>query len=137
MATVREFMTTNPTSLDSGASITDAAKAMRDGDFGSVPVVDEGRLVGVVTDRDIVIRAVAEGAEGTASIARFMSTDTITVEPTDDLEEVRAKLSKHALRRVPVVESGNLVGMLALGDLAEQGKDADVLKDVSAAAPSD
>ncbi len=135
MTTVRDHMTADPVYLESSATIRDAARAMRDHNFGSVPVVEGGALVGMLTDRDIVIRAVADGAGAESPISAVMSGDVVTVGVDDDLEEVRRTLSSHALRRVPVVDGESLVGILALGDLAEGGEDEKVLKDISEAAP--
>jgi CBS domain-containing protein len=122
--TVRDAMTSNPRTTSSSQSLKDAAQIMKSEDVGSVPVVDEGRLVGVVTDRDITIRGVAEGADArTTNVGDVASRDPVTVEPAEDLDEALALMARHRVRRLMVVESGRLVGILAQADVAEEVKE--------------
>lgn len=97
---------------------------MRTGDFGSMPVVDEGVLVGVLTDRDIVVRAVAEGRDArTTPVGDVASHDPVTVEPDQRLDDALELMALHQVRRLPVVEDGRLVGMLSQADVALEAKE--------------
>jgi CBS domain-containing protein len=98
---------------------------MRSEDVGSLPVVEGERLVGVLTDRDIATRVVAEGKDSSAtSVGEVLSGDPVTVTPEENLDEALAKMSRHQVRRLPVVEEdGRLVGVLAQADVAGEGRD--------------
>jgi len=98
---------------------------MKSDDVGSIPIVEEGRVVGIVTDRDIAIRAVAEGVDPNAvTIADIASRELVTVEPDQDLDEALALMARHQVRRLPVVEEdGQLVGILAQADVALEAKE--------------
>jgi len=115
---IREVMTPNPRSISSGDSIQNAARIMRDFDTGAVPVVDNGRPVGIVTDRDIVVRAVAEGGQLNRPVRDIVSGDVICVTPEMSTHEAADLMSEHQVRRLPVVEDDRLVGIVSLGDLA-------------------
>jgi CBS domain-containing protein len=122
--TVRDAMTSNPRTTSSSQSLADAAQIMKSEDVGSVPVVDEGRLVGVLTDRDIAIRAVAEGADArTTNVGDIASRDLVTIEPEQDLDEALTLMARNRVRRLLVVERGQLVGILAQADVAEEVKE--------------
>ncbi|SEA14132.1 CBS domain-containing protein [Bowdeniella nasicola] len=136
MTTVADVMTTNPEVLDTYSTISKAAKLMKAGEFGVVPVVKDDLVVGVVTDRDLVVRGLAGGLGPEDSVDSIMTTDVTTVGPNDDVTEVRQLMIDGALRRVPVVDGGTLVGIISLGDLAEHGGGDDVLAEVSKAAPN-
>jgi CBS domain-containing protein len=124
---VREAMTASVSSVSPSHSLADAAEVMKGKDVGSVPVVEEGRLAGIVTDRDIVTRAVAERRDPKAvRVEEIASHDLVTVEPGQDLDEALALMAGHKVRRLPVLEEGRLVGMLAQADLALQAKEAEV-----------
>jgi CBS domain-containing protein len=126
MEQVRDVMTQNPTSRDPSATVVDAAKVMASEDVGSVPVVKEGRLVGVVTDRDIVVRVLAEGRDPTSTtVGEIASSDLETVSPDDDLNTVLRKMASNKVRRLPVVEGDELVGIVAQADVARQGDDSE------------
>ncbi len=100
---------------------------MKGEDVGSEPVVEEGRLAGIVADRDIVTRAVAEERNPEAvRVEEIASHDLVTVEPEEDLDEALALMSRHNARRLPVLEEGRLVGMLALADIALEAKEEEV-----------
>jgi CBS domain-containing protein len=121
---ISDVMTTNPSSVESSASVADAARLMRDEDVGLVPVVDSGRLVGTVTDRDIAIRVVAEGKDAQSTTVRDVaSTDLVTIDPSQDLQEAVRLMGRHQVRRLPVVEGDRLVGIVAQADVAEHGDD--------------
>src|SRR5437667_5605792 len=108
---------------------------MKGEDVGSVPVVQEGRLAGIVTDRDIVTRAVAERRDPqTVKVDEVASRELVTVEPEQDLDEALALMARHQVRRLPVVEEGQLVGMLSQADLALEAPPvqvAETLEEVS------
>src|SRR5919201_1991303 len=122
---VRELMTSNPCSIDSDKSVAYAAKMMRDENVGLAPIVEGDRLVGTVTDRDIVVRVIAEGKNPESTMVREVaSTDLVTVEPQQDLDEALKLMAKHQVRRLPVVERGRLVGVVAQADVARQADDS-------------
>ena len=124
--TVRDLMTTSPRTVTADTSLVDAAKAMRDEDAGIVPIVDGDSLHGVVTDRDIVVRAIAEGKDPTATKVRDVaSKDVATIDPQQNLDEALRLMAQHQVRRLPVVEEdGRLVGIVAQADIARAGDDA-------------
>jgi CBS domain-containing protein len=120
-------MTASVSSVSPSQSLADAAEVMKGEDVGSVPVVEEGRLAGIVTDRDIVTRAVAEGRNPQAvRVEEIASHDLVTVEPERDLNEALALMARHKVRRLPVLEEGRLVGMLAQADIALEAKEEKV-----------
>jgi CBS domain-containing protein len=124
---VREAMTASVSSVSPSQSLADAAQMMKGEDVGSVPVVEEGRLAGIVTDRDIVTRAVAEQRNPQdVRVEEIASHDLVTVEPEQDLDEALALMARHKIRRLPVLEEGRLVGMLAQADVALEAKEKQV-----------
>lgn len=131
---IRDLMTSNPLIVDAGDSIVDAARAMRDNDIGSVVVHDGERVRGILTDRDIVVRAIADGADPqTATAGEAASTDLAFVAPdADPLEAVRLMESR-AVRRLLVVEGETAVGIVTMGDLAVARDPDSALAQVSAA----
>jgi CBS domain-containing protein len=122
---IREVMTSNPRTIDAGESVVQAAKLMRDEDVGLAPVVEGDRLVGTLTDRDIAVRVVAEGRNPEQTRVRDVaSTDLVTVDPQQDLDEALRLMAAHRVRRVPVVEEDNrLVGVIAQADVARLSDD--------------
>jgi CBS domain-containing protein len=135
--TVRDVMTPDPIVLDLSATVRDAARAMRARDIGDVLVANEGRLWGIVTDRDIVVRAVAEFPEapGACKLADVCSTDVECLGPDDDVSEAIRLMEKNAVRRIPVVEEGRAIGVVTLGDLAVARDRDSALGKISAAPP--
>ena len=129
---VRDVMTTDPITLDRDASLVEAARVMRDRGIGDVIVVEGEDAEGIVTDRDIVIRGVAEGADpNTTRLGQVVSGDLTSVAPDDPVERAIELMREKAVRRLPVLEGGKPVGVVSLGDLAIQ-QDADsVLADIS------
>src|SRR5213080_3020178 len=124
---VRDVMTPGVRTVSPSQSLVEAAEVMKGEDVGSVPVVEEGRLAGIVTDRDIVIRAVAERRDPqTVKVDEVASRQLVTVEPEQDLDEALALMARHQVRRLPVVEAGRLVGMLAQADVALEAKEKKV-----------
>src|SRR5215471_13134684 len=121
---VREAMTASVSTVSPSQSLADAAEVMKREDVGSVPVVEEGRLAGIVTDRDIVTRAVAEQRDPQAvTVEEIASQELVTIEPEQDLDEALALMARHKVRRLPVLEQGRLVGMLAQADVALEAKE--------------
>jgi CBS domain-containing protein len=127
MMKVRDIMTTDVTAMPPTCTIAEVAQAMRRLDVGSIPLVDNSRLVGVITDRDIAIRVVADGLDPHLEAAEsHMTSSPITIAPDTSSEEAAQIMAREQIRRLPVVENGNLIGYLALGDLAAQNKDRQV-----------
>ena len=120
--TIREAMTSNPCSIDATKSVAYAAKMMRDEDVGIAPIVEGDRLVGVLTDRDVAVRVVAEGLDPEkVKVSEVASRDVVTLDPQQDLDEALRLMARHQVRRLPVVEEdGRLVGVVAQADVAEQ-----------------
>lgn len=118
-------MTENPCSIDADKSVAYAAKMMRDEDVGLAPIVEGDTLIGAVTDRDIAIRVVAEGKDPEQTTVReAASTDLVTIDPQQDLDEALRLMAQHQVRRLPVVEEdGRLVGVVAQADVARFGDD--------------
>lgn len=133
---VRDVMTENPCSIDADKSVAYAAKMMRDENVGLAPIVDGDRLVGTVTDRDIVIRVVADGGDPEqVQVRQIATTDLVTVEPGQELDEALRLMAQHQVRRLPVVEDGRLLGVVAQADVARQGEDSrtgEVVEQISA-----
>jgi CBS domain-containing protein len=116
---VREAMTEDPRSIGASASVVEAARLMREEDTGSLPITDDEQLVGMLTDRDIATRVVAEAADPKmTSVGDIYSRDLISVEPDEDLDEALRLMARHQVRRLPVVENGKLVGIVAQADIA-------------------
>jgi CBS domain-containing protein len=120
MGQIRKLMTVLPRTVKPGDSIVDAAKLMRGEDSGIAPIVDGDRLVGVITDRDIAVRVVAEGRDPvTTLVEEVASTNLITVDPQQDLDEALRLIRQHHVRRLPVVEEdGRLIGIVVESDVA-------------------
>ena len=131
---IRDIMTPNPRTVSPDDSIESAARIMRDEDTGAVPVVQAGRPVGMLTERDIVIRVVAEGRRA-QSVREVVSGRVISVSPDATTREATDLMSEHQIRRLPVVENERLVGIVSLGDLAvKEAKDrrvGDTLQSIS------
>ena len=124
---IRDVMTPNPRSVSPDDSIQSAARIMRDEDTGVVPVVENGRPIGLVTDRDIVVRAIADGSQVTRPVREIISGQVITASPDMSTREAAELMSEHQVRRLPVVEGELLVGIVSIGDLAvKEGKDGRV-----------
>lgn len=116
---IRDAMTEDPRSIGASAAVVEAARLMREGDIGSLPITDDEKLVGMITDRDITTMVVAEGADPeTTSVGDVSSRDPISVEPDEDLEDALQLMARHQVRRLPVVENGRLVGIVAQADIA-------------------
>jgi len=131
---VSEVMTENPTMLDAAETVADAARAMRDRGIGDVVVEEDGRLCGIVTDRDIVVRAVAEGRPAAdVRLRDICSADLVTVQPDTAVEEAVRLMREKALRRLPVMRGQDVVGIVSIGDLAIERDPDSALGAISAA----
>jgi CBS domain-containing protein len=121
---VRDVMTPGIRTVSPSQSLAEAAEVMKGEDVSSVPVVEEGLLTGILTNRDIVTRTVAERRDPqTVKVDEIASRELVTVEPEQDLDEALALMARHQVRRLPVVEEGRLVGMLAQADVALEAKE--------------
>jgi CBS domain-containing protein len=132
---VREIMTEEVARAAPDSTLEEIAAIMRNEDTGAVPVLDDGELVGLITDRDIVIRCVADGKDASEITAdEIISDDLEIIGPDADVEEASRLMSQKQIRRLPVVEDGTLVGIISLGDIAVKSGDdqaAGTLEDVS------
>ncbi len=134
---IRDIMTTDPVCVASSASIRETAKLMKDHDIGDVIVQDGGKVAGIVTDRDIVVRGVAADQNvRETSVASICSRQVVTVRPDDEVDVAIQRMHENAVRRIPVVENGKPVGVVSLGDLAVARDRRSVLGSISAAEPS-
>lgn len=121
MPQVKDLMSTDLKTVTLLDNVYEIALIMAQHDCGFVPVVDEqdrSTLLGVVTDRDLVVRGYAEKRPGSASVREVMSEALVTVSPTEDAEEAADKMAHYQIRRLPVIDNGKLVGILAIGDLS-------------------
>jgi CBS domain-containing protein len=131
---IRDVMTRDPVTIDANAPVVDAARQMKTRDIGDVVVLDGGRVAGVVTDRDIVVRAVADAKDPqTTRIADVCSRDLVTVPSSASIEDAVRLMREHAVRRLPVVDDGRPVGIVSIGDLAIERDSGSALADISAA----
>jgi CBS domain-containing protein len=133
---IRDLMTKNPRSLESGSNVVEAARLMRDANVGMIPVVEGEKLVGTVTDRDIAMRVVAEGkSPESMTVGEIATRKIVTIDPQQDLDEALRLMAQHQVRRLPVVEEdGKLVGIVAQADIARNASDAqtgDLVEDIS------
>jgi CBS domain-containing protein len=134
---IRELMTLNPVALPGTASVHEAACAMRDAEIGDVIVIEHNEVCGIVTDRDIVVRILAETRDpATTTLADICSHSLVTVTPTDSVEEAVRLMRTHAIRRLPVVDGGQAVGIVSLGDLAVERDPGSALGKISDAPPN-
>jgi CBS domain-containing protein len=134
---IRNVMYANPITMSSTSTVAEAAHKMREADIGNVIVLEGDRLYGIVTDRDIVVRAIAEGRNpATAKLGDICSHDMTTLDPTDTVEDAVRLMREKAIRRLPVVEKGKPVGIVSLGDLALTQDPHSALGNISAASPN-
>lgn len=118
MNTVEHLMTDDSITVTMQDNVYEVAVKMKENDIGFVPVVDGNKLLGVITDRDLVIRGYAEKKSGSTAIEEVMTTDLITATPHTSVDEAIELMGRHQIRRLPVVDNGNLIGVIAIGDLA-------------------
>ena len=119
---VRDVMTENPRTVDAGSPVVEAARLMKEEDVGLAPIVEGDRLVGVLTDRDVAVRVVAEGRDPEQiKVSEVASRDLVTLDPQQDLDEALRLMARHQVRRLPVIEEdGRLVGVVAQADVAKE-----------------
>jgi CBS domain-containing protein len=130
-------MNSNPISMPMTSTVAEAARKMRDADIGDVIVLEDSQLCGIVTDRDIVVRAIAEGRNpAKVKLGDICSRDMTTLSPTDTVEDAVRLMRDKAIRRLPVVEEGKPVGIVSIGDLAVSQDPHSALGDISAAPPN-
>ncbi|MBQ0889287.1 CBS domain-containing protein [Streptomyces sp. RM72] len=134
---VRDVMTGDPVTVEPLTSVTAVARLMRDRDLGAVLVTEGDRLRGLVTDRDLVVRAVAGGGDPEqTTVAGACSDDVVTVRSDEELDHAVRLMREHAVRRLPVVDDGRPVGIVSLGDLAMERDPESALGDISVARPN-
>jgi Predicted signal-transduction protein containing cAMP-binding and CBS domains len=134
---IRDVMTPEPVTVPSTTTLEQAARRMRDAGIGDVIVLDGEQITGILTDRDIVVRAMAEGRDGQTPVGDVASRDLTTISPDDTLEAAVELMRERSIRRLPVVEAGRAVGIVSLGDLALERDPDSCLGDISAAPPND
>jgi CBS domain-containing protein len=122
MATLRDIMSKDIVTVTLQDNVYEIAVKMKQHDIGFIPVVEGKKLIGVVTDRDLVIRGFAEKREGSAAVKQVISEDVITAKPDITVDEAARLMAKKQIRRLPVVENGELLGVVAIGDLAVRQK---------------
>lgn len=135
----REIMTKNVTTGNRGMTLREVSQIMRDGDMGALPIVENNTLIGIVTDRDIVVRGIAEGKDSNGEIADVMTTEVFSVKPDDYVFEAIRLMGDKQIRRIPVVsENGELAGIIAMADVALETEDereiAETLEEISSGA---
>lgn len=136
MKRIRDIMTTELETAEPDTTLEEIATLMRDEDVGSIPIVEDGELVGIVTDRDIVVRAIAEGREPSDTTAEeVLSEDLVTVTAEMEVERAARLMADRQVRRLPVVEGKKLLGMVSLGDIAVKEENTEIsgeaLEDIS------
>ncbi len=134
---ITDVMTTTPRTLTTDAPVSEAAKVMRDEDIGDILITRDGELFGILTDRDIVVRVLAENLEPTStSVEDIASQELVTVSPQDTVDDAVRLMRERSLRRIPVVDGGKCVGIVSLGDLAVERDPDSALADISATPPN-
>ena len=135
---IRDVMTTNPETLPESTTVREAAETMRANDIGDVVIVDDnGAISGILTDRDIVVRVVAEGRDPRVTrIGDIASREMTAVSPDDPVDRAVQLMRERAIRRLPVVDKGKPVGIVSIGDLALDRDPDSALADISAAPPN-
>jgi CBS domain-containing protein len=136
--TVGEVMTRDPVTVRSDATIVDAARLMRDRDIGPLVVVDSDQVRGIVTDRDLVVRGLADGGDpNSVRIGDVCTGDVEAVSPDEPIADAVRRMEQRDVRRLPVVEDGRPVGIVAMGDLAVEGQlPSSSVADISVASPN-
>ncbi|WP_239617216.1 CBS domain-containing protein [Cohnella mopanensis] len=118
MRKIADIMSADCITITPQSDIKEAASMMKEHDIGFIPVIEGRKLVGVVTDRDLVIRGYANNHDGSTSVSQVLSDNVRTISPDVSVDEAAAMMSSGQIRRLPVVENGHLVGIVSLGDLA-------------------
>ena len=135
----REIMTRNVKTAHRKMTLQEVARLMREGDMGAMPVVEDGKLIGIVTDRDIVVRAIAEGKSAETQIGDVMTTEIFSAKEDDFAFEAIRLMGDKQVRRIPVItDAGELAGIIAMADIALEMEDereiAETLEEISSGA---
>ncbi|HWG26165.1 CBS domain-containing protein [Actinospica sp.] len=130
---VHEIMAADPVAISAQATMADAARLMRDQHVGDVMITADGHLRGMVTDRDLAVRGLAEERPGSTPVGEVCSPDLVFCRPRDEVDRAVALMREHAVRRLPVVDGDRLVGVVSLGDLALERDPHSALADISTA----
>lgn len=134
MTRIRDLMTADPIVMDSSTSASDAARRMRDEDVGDVLVREDGQVRGIVTDRDLALRVIADGTDPDAiTLGQLRTGELVSCAPDDELNDAVAAMREHRIRRIPVMDGDEAVGVLSIGDLAVTLDPDSALADISAA----
>ncbi len=134
---VSDIMTPDPVACPSNASVASAAVEMRDKDAGAILIEDQGDLCGIVTDRDIAVGVVAQGKDpGGTKVGELCHGEVATLEPDASVDDAVQLMRDKKIRRIPVVEDGQAVGIISIGDLAIERDANSALGEISAAAPN-
>jgi CBS domain-containing protein len=134
---INEVMTHDPITVSKDTTIAQVARKMKEGDTGAILVTDDGgQLFGLVTDRDIVVRAIADGADPSTAIEQYATTGTKTLTPDASVDDAIEIVRGGDVRRVPVVQDGRPVGIVSIGDLAIERDEDSALADLSSSAPN-
>jgi CBS domain-containing protein len=132
---IRDVMTSEVKACEPSATVVEAAKLMAQEDVGPIPIVEDGRLVGIVTDRDIVVKVIAKGGDSNSTtVGDVASRDLVTISPETEVSEALGLMAENQLRRLPVVEGDRLVGIVAQADIARMGSDkktGEVVEEIS------
>ena len=134
---IREVMTADPRTVEAGATCVDAAREMRDGDVGSIVVVDNGAVAGIITDRDIVVRVVADGTDpGSAKVRDAATMNAITLTVDQSVDDAIRLVREQNVRRIIVLQDGRAAGIVSLGDLAIERDTDSALADIASEPPN-
>lgn len=133
---VSDVLSPDLMTISAAKTVRDAAELMRAADIGAVVVSEHGRLVGLVTDRDLVVRVLADGGGPDTPVRNACSADLVTISPDDDVADAARVMAEHTVRRLPVVSGDKVVGMVSLGDLERAGDPTSVLGQVAAGRPN-
>ena len=134
---IREIMTQHPVTVQSNTSALDAARTMRESNIGCLAVMRDGKLDGVVTDRDLVVRVMAKGLDPSSTkLENVYSREIASLSPTSTTDEAVRLMREKSIRRIPVVDDGSIIGMVSLGDLAVALDPQSALADISKASPN-
>ena len=129
---IREVMTNDPRTVEPGAALADAAREMAQDDIGAVLVVENGSLAGILTDRDIVVRAVAEGRDpSSTTVGEVATRDVQALTPDQSVDDAIRLVREQNVRRIPVVQDGRPAGIVSIGDLAIERDPDSALADIS------
>lgn len=135
---VQDLMTREPVAMTAETTLAEAAAHMRDHEIGDVLITEGGGLIGIVTDRDIIVRAIASGGDPSkTTLGDVCTPEPATIQPDDDFQDALAVMAARAVRRLPVVDNGHVVGVLTLNDIAGNADVGEVTAKIAAAAPND